>query len=190
MIAKRLLLPAAATALMMSPALALPALAPADPGNGHGPPSRHPNNADNPGSKHRSTKGTENSGGHHGKCKLHKVGYVASGILVSEKLEKNADGTYSGEVDVKVTQTNHHGRLDKGTTRVYKEKELEHVHVTFGLADTNSDGSVGLDDLKPGETRVRLIGRITVLKKKCDEKGFEAVRTIRQLVFNAPAQGS
>jgi hypothetical protein len=188
MIAKKILLPAAAAALMTGPVLALPAQAPADPGNSHGPPSSHPNNADNPGSKHRSSKGTENSGGHHGMCKLHKVGYVASGVLLSDKLEKNADGTYSGEIEVKVTQTNHHGRVDKGTTRVYKAKELEHVHVTFGLADTNNDGSVGLDDLKPGETRVKLIGKISALKKKCNEKGFEAVRTIRQLVFNAPSQ--
>ena len=182
MIVKRFLLPAAAAALMTGPVLALPALAPADPGTGHGPPSSHPNNADNPGSKH--------SGGHQGKCKLHKVGYVASGVLVSEKLVKNADGTYSGEVEVKVTQTNRHGRVDKGTTRIYKENELEGVHVTFGMADTNNDGIVGLDDLKPGETRVKLIGRISKLKKKCDEKGFEAVRTIRHLVFNAPAPES
>jgi hypothetical protein len=192
MIVRRLVLPVAATALMAAPVLALPSLAPANQGEHNGPPSTAPNNTANPGSSHRSAEGTENTGGKgHGKsgshrCKVHKVGYVASGVLVSWKLEKNADGTYSGEVTVEVKRTNHHGRADKGTTRTYKEKELEKVHVTFGLADTNSDGSVGLDDLKAGD-RVHLIGKITRLNKKCDQKEFKATTTIRHLVFHAPA---
>lgn len=188
MFARRLLLPAAAAALMTGSALALPALAPAHTGERQGPPTNRPNNTDNRGSTHRSTAGTENTGGKSGshKCRVHKVGYVASGLLVSWKLEKNADGTYSGEVTVEVKRTNRHGRVDKGTTRTYKEKELENVHVTFGLADTNNDGSVGLDDLKAGD-RVKVIGRITTLRKKCDHKEFKAVTTIRHVVFHAPA---
>jgi hypothetical protein len=106
---------------------------------------------------------------------------------VSQKLEKNADGTYSGDVTVEVKKTNHHARADKGTTKTYQKTELEKVHVTFGLEDTNSDGSVGLDDLKPGD-RVTLIGRITTLAKHCDQSGFKAVTTIRKLVFNAPPE--
>ena len=89
---------------MTGPFWALPALAPADPGNANGPPSTRPNNTDNPGSKHRSTEGTENtagadhkSGSH--KCTAHKVGYVASGVLKSWKLEKNTDGTYTAHFD-------------------------------------------------------------------------------------------
>ena len=186
MIVRKLVLPAAAAALMAGPVLAMPSLAPANQGKHNGPPSTTPNNTDNPGSSHRSTKGAENTGGSGShKCKAHKVGYVASGVLVSWKLEKNADGTYSGEVTVEVKRTNHHGRADKGTTRTYKEIELEKVHVTFGLADTNNDGSVGLDDLKAGD-RVHVIGKITRLRKKCDQKEFKATATIRHLVFHAP----
>ena len=127
MFARKLLLPAAAAALMTGSVMGLPALAPADPGKHNGPPSTTPNNTANPGSSHRSDKGTENTGGkgHKSgshKCKVHRVGYVAHGTLVSFKLEKNADGTYSGEVTVEVTRTNRHGRVDKGTTRTYKEK--------------------------------------------------------------------
>ncbi len=190
--AKKTLLVAATAALMVAPALALPGLAPAAQGNGHRP-STTPNNKDNPGSTQRSTQGTENTGakGQHGrpsdpggshKCKPHNVAYVASGTLVSQTLVMNADGTYSGEVTVEFKRTNHHAAGDKGKTKAYK---LENVRVTFGLADTNSDGSVGLDDLKAGD-QVKLIGKVTSLVKKCSHSGFTPTTTIRKIVFNAP----
>jgi hypothetical protein len=202
MTVKRILLAASAAALMSIPAWALPGLAPANEGKGHSP-STTPNNTNNPGSSQRSLEGTENTGGqgnqgngnqgkgnqgqpsHPGnshKCKPHKVAYVASGTLASQKLTKNADGSYSGEVTVEVKRTNHHAAGDQGTTKTYKP---ENVHITFGLADTNSDGSVGLDDLKAGD-RVKLIGKITALAKKCSQSGFTATTTIRKIVFNAP----
>jgi hypothetical protein len=190
MIVKRTLIAAAAGALMTGPAWALPALAPADPGNGHGPPTTTPpRGGENQGISHRSTEGTEHSGGAgHGppagshKCTPHRVGYVASGTLVNQTLAENADGTYSGELTVEVKHANHHAKSDTSTTKTYK---VEKVHVSFGLADTNSDGSVGLDDLKAGD-RVRLIGKITALAKQCDHKEFTATTTIRKVVFNAP----
>jgi hypothetical protein len=207
MIVKKVLLAASAAALMSTPAWALPSQAPSNQGTAHaptttpvGPPSTTPNNTDNPGSANRShhdngDKGTGHRGdhgsGHPGKpshpgnshkCKPHSVGYVASGTLVSQTLTKNADGTYSGDVTVKVTHTNHHATGDLGATKAYK---VENVHVTFGLADTNKDGGVGLDDLKEGD-RVKLIGKITTLAKKCDRSEFTATTTIRKLVFHAP----
>jgi hypothetical protein len=177
-----------------------------------GPPSTTPNNTDNPGSTNRSSHADhsgDNGQGHKGngsdnhgqskgsdnppnkpshpgqshKCKPHKVGYVASGTLVNQTLTKNADGTYSGEVTVKVTHTNHHAAGDLGATKAYK---VQNVHVTFGLADTNKDGSVGLDDLKEGD-RVKLIGKITALAKKCPTGEFKPTTTIRRIVFHAPA---
>jgi hypothetical protein len=215
MIVKKVLLVASAAALMSTPAWALPSQAPSNQGTDHapsttpvGPPSTTPNNTNNPGSTNRSSHGNhgnhgENGKGHKGshgsdnpsnkpnhpgnshKCKPHGVGYVASGTLVSQTLTKNADGTYSGEATVKVTHTNHHALGDLNTTKTYK---LERVHVTFGLADTNSDGSVGPDDLKEGD-RVKLIGKITALAKKCSQSGFTATTTIRKVVFHAPAVG-
>ncbi|HWX98004.1 MAG TPA: hypothetical protein VNZ01_14275 [Solirubrobacteraceae bacterium] len=190
MIVKKTLLAAAAGALMAGSTWALPGLAPAAPGNGHAP-GTTPNNIDNPGSSHRSSQGTENTGGKGGnqgepggshKCKPHKVGYVASGTLVSQTLTKNADGSYSGEVTVEVKHTNHHAKGDKGT-KTYK---VANVHLTFGLADTNNDGSVGLDDLMVGD-RATLLGQITVLTKGCSNPEFVATTTIRHLVFHAPA---
>jgi hypothetical protein len=190
MIVKKILLAAAAGALMAGPVWALPGLASAGQGKGHRP-STTPNNTANPGSSHRSSEGTENTGGKGAKanhpegshkCKSHAVGYVASGTLVIQTLTANKDGTFSGEVEVEVKHTNRHAKEDNNTTKKYK---VENVRVTFGLADTNKDGSVSLDDLMKGD-RVKLIGRITVLAKKCSPTGFKATTTIRHLVFHAP----
>jgi hypothetical protein len=189
MIGRKIMLAVGATALMTGPAWALPSLAPANSGT--------PHNTTSPGSTQRSSEGTENTGGKgdHGnaakpnhsssgkshKCKAHKVGWVVSGALVSQTLTKNTDGSYSGEVTLEIKKTNHHGVEEKGT----KSYKVENVQVTFGLADTNADGSVGLDDLKAGD-KVDLIGKVTKLAKKCDHKEFTATTTIRKLVFNAP----
>jgi hypothetical protein len=130
---------------------------------------------------HSSThgKGKGSSGSH--KCKPHRIAFIASGVLASQTLTKNEDGTYSGEVVLKeVTHTNYHARHQPVPTTLTK------VHVVFGVTDTNSDGSSGLDDLKEGD-RVHLIGKVTSIAKKCDKKGFEANITIRQVVFNDPA---
>lgn len=211
---RKILLAAGAAALMSTPAWALPTQTPSNGGTEHapattpvGPPSATPNNTDNPGSANRhsgkaSVRGHKgsgdsgskgNSGAQHGnsgkthgkshKCVAHKVGYVASGTLVSQTLTKNTDGTYSGEVVVEVTHTNHHAAADKGKTVAYT---VANVHVTFGLVDTNSDGSVGVDDLAKGD-RTHLNGKITTLAKKCDQTEFKATTTIRKIVFHAPA---
>jgi hypothetical protein len=218
MIVRKTLLVASAVALMSTPAWALPSQTPSNQGTKHapsttpvGPPSTTPNNTENPGSANRSShigqgdKGSKGSNGNQGthgsnpgdkgkgkpsnpgkshKCTQHKVGYVVSGTLESWTLTKNADGTYSGTVTVKVTHTNHHAAGDNNTTKPYT---VANVHVTFGLVDTNADGSVGLDDLKAGD-RVKLIGKITALAKKCDQSKFTAETTIRKIVFHAPAK--
>jgi hypothetical protein len=174
MTVKRILTAAATAALLSSPAWVLPALAPADQGKGHGP-STTPDNSDKHGDEHGK------SGSHKGshKCRPHKVGYIVSGNLLTQTLTKNADGTYSGDVTFEVKHTNHHAKTDKGIAK------LENVKVTFGLPDTNNDGSVGLDDVKVGD-RVKLIGKLTVLAKKCDTKEFTPATTFRKVVFHEP----
>jgi hypothetical protein len=147
-----------------------------------GPPSTTPNDVDNPGKGHGNQSGTH---GKSHKCTPHKVGFIVSGTLVSQTLTLNSDGTYSGDVVVTVTRTNHHAIGEK-EEKVNKTYPLVKVHVTFGLADTNSDGSVALDDLKVGD-RVMLIGKVTKLAKKCDHSKFTAQKTIRKVVFNDPA---
>lgn len=175
-----------------------------------GPPSTTPNNTNNPGHSHQGDQGNQggsdnqgsNASGEPGKshkpshpthpshpgrshaCRPHRVAYVASGTLVSEALTKNASGTYSGEVTVKVLHANRHaaGDVNPTTPKTYK---VENVRVKFALADTNNDGSVGLDDLEEGD-RVKLIGGITRLAKRCNQEGFTATTTIRRIVFHAP----
>jgi hypothetical protein len=168
MIARKLALATAAVALMSTPAWATAS----NDGTGHPPP------------------GTHGKAGQHGashKCKPHKVGYAAAGVLVSQTLTKD-DGanTYSGDVTVDVKHTNHHAAGDKGKTVTYT---VSHAHVTFGLADVNGDGSAGLDDLQPN-ARVKVIGKITTIARKCDQTGFTPEITIRRVVFHAPADAS
>jgi hypothetical protein len=128
---------------------------------------------------------TQKTGGQHGKshrCAPHRVGYVAAGSLESQTLIENSDGAYSGELEVLVARVNHHAVAAKGKAVKYA---IENVHVTFGLSDTNADGSVGLDDIAKGD-RVQLIGRITVLAKKCSQGEFTPVLKIHRIVFHAP----
>ena len=93
------------------------------------------------------------------------------------------DGTFSGEIKLTVKRTNHHARGEKEGT-VEKTYTLTNVHVTFGLSDVNKDGKVNLEDVKAGD-RVKLIGKVTKIAKKCDHTHFEAQKTIRKVVFNA-----
>ena len=187
---KTLLALATATA-MSAPAWVLPGQALSHP---FGPPSATPNNTTNPGAKHRSAaandaiedkadKGkheTSSSGRYH-KCKPHGVAYVASGTLESWSLTENSDGTYNGTVTVLVTHTNHHAAGDKSATP--KEYKVENVRVTFGISDTDKDGTAGTDDLAKGDS-VKLIGKITTLAKKCNHEGFKPTTTVHHIVFN------
>jgi hypothetical protein len=203
MIVRKALLAASAAALMTTPAWALPAQAPSNQGTAHAP-TTTPNDRGHSGGHaagdHANAPDHTGKPSHPGKshkCRVHKVAYVASGLLVSQTLTKdggptttstsaslhgNPNGTYSGDVTVDVKHTNHHARGDKGTTVTYS---VSHVRVTFALPDVNNDGSSGLDDLQAGD-RVKLIGKITTLAKRCDHSGFTAQTTIRHIVFHAP----
>lgn len=186
----------AAAALMSTPAWAL-ASQPSTHANGHAPsttpvgaPGNRPSDAGSRGQGKGPSNGKgesdrhDQSGSSH-RCKPERVGFIVSGTLVSQKLTANSDGTYTGEITVKVTHANHHALGEKEVT-VEKTYSLTSAHLTFGLADTNSDGTVGLDDLKEGD-RVMLIGKVTKLANKhCDHTKFTAQRTIRKVLFTAP----
>jgi hypothetical protein len=114
------------------------------------------------------------------KCTPHKVAYRASGTLVSQTLTQTAgadtpkrgDDRYSGPLTVGVTKTNHHAA--KGE-QLYK---LDNARVRFYDADHNGT----TEQPKVGD-RVKLIGKITKLAKKCDSTGFTATITIRKVDF-------
>ncbi|MGH2831551.1 MAG: hypothetical protein ACRDK2_02145 [Solirubrobacteraceae bacterium] len=133
---------------------------------GHPAHPAHPNHPSHPGKSHQ--------------CMPHRVAYIASGTLVSQTLSKNTDGTYSGTVTVTVTHTNRHAAGDQGMTKIYT---LTNGRVKLDVVDVNHDGSIGLDDLQAGD-RVKLIGNITTLAKKCDQTGFTAQTTIAKVIFH------
>jgi hypothetical protein len=126
------------------------------------------------------------------KCTPHKVGYVAAGTLRSQTLAVDAAAadystpkpTYSGDVTIDVTKASHAAKGDKGTSKTYT---LDHARVVLGLDDQNADGRVDLGDVAAGE-RVKVIGKVTKLAKKCDQTGFTPTLTIKKLIVHAPAQ--
>jgi hypothetical protein len=220
MIVRRLLLAAGLAALTTTPAWALPAQAPSNQGTAHapttpaGPPTTTPNDGDHgQGGDHAGGgqngnapdhPGKPSSPGHSHKCTPHKVAYVASGLLVSQTLtldgasppptttafvaalHPDAGNRYSGDVTVDVKHTNHHAAGDKGKTVTYT---VSHARVTFALPDVNNDGSSGLDDLQAGD-RVKVIGKVTALARRCDHSGFTPTTTIRHIVFHGPPSTS
>jgi hypothetical protein len=121
------------------------------------------------------------------KCQPHKVAYVARGTLVSQSLTQTAGGStakrsddrYSGDLTVDVTKTNRHAK--KGT----QSYTLADARVKFHVPDRTGDGKRNQDDLLAGD-RVKLIGKITALSKKCDQTGFTPTVTIRKVEFKAP----
>jgi hypothetical protein len=159
MILRKALIVACAAALSASPAWAHPGRDD-HPGRGHG---------NHPAQSHR--------------CAPHKVGYVAAGTLVSHTLVLDAGATtYSGDVTIDVTRTNKHARADQGTTKTYT---LDHARVVLGLDDQNADGRVDLADVAPG-SRVKVIGSVTKLSRRCDQTGFTPELKIRKLIVHAP----
>ena len=163
MIARKIALVACAAALTTSPAWA------------HG---RHDDHPTPPAKSH--------------KCTPHKVAYVAAGTLVSHTLVQDAAAaengsdkpTYSGDVTVDVKKANKHAKADKRTTKTYT---LDGARVVLGVDDGNGDGSVDLADIAAGD-RVKVIGKVTKLAKRCDQTGFTPELTIKKLIVNEPVQ--
>ncbi|HEU4701292.1 MAG TPA: hypothetical protein VFS37_02335 [Conexibacter sp.] len=139
--------------------------------------------------------------GNHGRphrCVAHGVAYVAAGTLTGHTLVLDGSGgptptvsaaradkpTYSGDVTIDVRRTNRHARADKGTTKTYT---LDHARVVLALEDQNDDGRVDLGDVQPG-SRAKVIGKVTKLRRACDQTGFAPALTIKKLIVHAPAQ--
>jgi hypothetical protein len=171
------LLPAAlaTTALVATPALAhdKPEHA-AKPKHAHG---------DQKKAEHAADKAERKARRDAKRCAPQKVAYVASGTLVSQALTKNADGSYDGTLTADVKRANHHGRSHKSTTQTYT---LDDANVKFGgIPDRDANGTVDAADLRAGD-RVKVMGRVTRLKKRCDTTGFTPTVTIKKVRFHEP----
>ena len=113
--------------------------------------------------EHHPTKPTTPTKSH--KCAVHKVAYRASGTLVNFTATKNSDGTYSGTIEVRVTNANHHAKTDKKGNVVYT---LDHAKITFGH---------GANPPAAGD-RVTVIGKITTVGKKCSNQSDAGTVTV------------
>lgn len=122
-----------------------------------------------------ATAATPSHGSKSHKCKPHGVAYVIGGTLVSGALTANTDGTYSGTVTVHVTQVNHHAKGDKATDKAYT---LDHAKLNLNGEDPAA--------LVVG-SKVKLIGKITTIAKKCDHTGFTATTTFKRGTITPPA---
>ena len=107
-----------------------------------------------------------------GKCSPHDEAYVASGTLVSWSATANATGRFSGTVTVHVTKANHDASTDKGGDVTYT---LSNAKVRFGA---------GANPPAAGDA-VKVIGRISVVGKKCSQTGAKAKVTATMLVVHA-----
>ena len=75
---------------------------------------------------------------------------------------------YTGPIRVHVTRANHHAVGAKGTDVTYT---LTNAKVTFGT---------GANPPTAGD-RVKVIGKITAIGKKCDQSGFTPTITVRKV---------
>jgi hypothetical protein len=160
---KRILLATAAVAVVA-----------AVPASAHGP-GDHPEQAKGPKAEKTHGKGQSK------RCTPRNKAYVAKGVVESAALTKNADGTYDGTITVAVSKTNRHGRPHKGTSQTYT---LDDARVR--LPDADGNGTVDGADAQAGQ-RAMVIGKITVLNKKCDASQFTATVTVRKITLRAPA---
>ena len=116
-------------------------------------------------------------------CTPHNVGYKAAGSVVSQALTqtqgadtaKRGDDRYSGTLTVEVKKANH--RAPEGE----QTYTLENARVHFYDADRNH-----VADVPKAGDRVKVSGKITKLRKKCDTTGFTPTVTVRKLDFKAP----
>ena len=110
-------------------------------------------------------------------CTAHKVGYHASGTLVSHTLSqtkgadtaRRGDDRYSGTLTVDVKKANHRAPKGAQTYTVQDARVRFHTH---GAAPKAGD-------------RVKISGKTTKLRKQCDASGFTAATTVRKIDFKA-----
>lgn len=152
-------------------------------GNG----AQHKSHGQEQRSKHSRSGGVTHHGGSNGagntrRCKAHSVAYVVAGTLVSESLTAGADKLYSGELTVEVKRANHHAREAKGKVETYK---VEGVRLTIGMRSA-SGAPASIEEVKAGD-RVKVIGRITFLPKRCTQEGFTPTITVKHIIVHGAA---
>jgi hypothetical protein len=116
-------------------------------------------------------------------CAPHAVGYLAKGTLVSQTLTqtqgagtaKKSDDRYSGQLVVSVTRVNHRAAQGQQTYTV------TNARVQFADRDRN-----GTKDQPVAGDPVKVFGKVTRLRRGCDQTGFTPQVTVRKVQFKRP----
>ena len=112
------------------------------------------------------------------KCMPHNVGFVESGTVdatTASSLAAGTDGTWSGTVVVDVNHSNHWAAADKGKTVTQTLTSVKHVQLPTGTTS-----------LTAGE-RVKLIGKLAVVAKKCTAPATAATPVFSKVVVHPAA---
>jgi hypothetical protein len=105
-------------------------------------------------------------------CTPRSVGYHATGTLVASSLTADANGRYSGTLEVNVTRTNH-----KAPTGAQ----------TYTLVAARVKFHKGVEAQSPAvDSRVKVHGKITKLGKHCSSEGFTPVITVKKVDIRQP----
>jgi hypothetical protein len=107
-------------------------------------------------------------------CTPHSVGYFAKGTLVASDLTVDANGRYSGTLEVNVTRANHNAPTGDQT---------------YTLTAARVNFHHGVDSQSPAAgSRVGVHGKITKLGKHCSSEGFTPEITVRKVDIHQPKQ--
>jgi hypothetical protein len=107
-------------------------------------------------------------------CTPHSVGYSATGTLVASSLTVDANGLYSGTLEVSVTRANH-----KAPTGAQ----------TYTLTAARVKFHKGVNTQSPApDSRVKVHGKITKLGKHCSTEGFTPAITAKKVDIRRPKQ--
>jgi hypothetical protein len=107
-------------------------------------------------------------------CTPHSVGFNAWGTLVSSSLTADANGRYSGTIEVDVKRANHGAPTGDQTFTLVAAKVKFHHGV-----DPNAPA--------PG-SRVKVHGKVTKLAKHCPKEGFTPTVTVKRVDIHVPKQ--
>ncbi|HVE69276.1 MAG TPA: hypothetical protein VNB64_11915 [Solirubrobacteraceae bacterium] len=118
------------------------------------------------------------------RCQPRAVGFNARGVLVASTLTQTAgqatarrgDDRYSGTVEVDVKRANHGAPTGVQTYTLTGGRAKFH--------DADGDGTA--EAPKAGDV-VKVHGKVTRLKARCDASGFTPRVTVKQVQFKAPA---
>ena len=104
-------------------------------------------------------------------CVVHRVGYNASGTLVTAALTATGPHRSSGTITVNVTKVNHRGATGRATFT------LANARVAFGTGVSSTAPAPG--------SRVKLHGTVTTLSRGCSTVGFTSTITITHAELKA-----